>query len=153
MAIGHRLRKARKELGYSQKLVAEKLGITDVTYSRYELDKRQPSFETLEELAKIFNIDVVFFFEREVDDARNELDKEISEHLKNQQELYDNIRSFSHFFDNPPNEDIAEIVNDLKKEYYEMQLDLINLIERMKMIDLYELLHGKQQIHEVIIDN
>lgn len=152
MNIGQRLKKARKHKGFSQKVVANKLGITDVTYSRYELDKRQPSFKMLEEIANIFDIDVKFFFSRDIDDKRNELVNEITRYLEERQVLYDNITSFSHYFINSPNEDIDEIVNGLKKEYYSMQLESIDLINSMKMIDLHELVHGKQKIHEVITE-
>lgn len=146
MGIGHRLKKARKSTGLTQKAVATKLGITDVTYSRYELDKRKPSFEVLEELAQIFGVDITFFFEREIDDDKNRLKQLVSEFLDSKIELYTNIRGFSHYFISSPNEDIDEIVNDLKLQYYELQVNYHDLIKQMKPIELDKIIYGEDEI-------
>ncbi len=145
MHIGHRLRKARKDSGMSQKAVGESLGITDVTYSRYELNKRTPGFDILEKLSKLYNVDITYFFEREVDDKRNELVDKIKVYLVEKQKLYDEISGFSHYFINSPNEDIDEIVNDLKKDYYALKVEYHELIDEMRMFDIEKLTTKKRE--------
>lgn len=51
-----RLMQLREELGLTRKDVAEKLSIDQTTYGKYELDKRQPDYDTLQSLASFFNV-------------------------------------------------------------------------------------------------
>lgn len=51
------LKKVRQKLGLSQKEIAEKIGIQQAQYSRYEVST-SPSTEILEKLVKVFNINV-----------------------------------------------------------------------------------------------
>ena len=60
-----RLKYERIQKGYSQKELAELLGIPRGTYSHYELsnkDGRQPSFEIVCQLSKIFDVSVDYLF-------------------------------------------------------------------------------------------
>ncbi len=51
--IGSRFRKMRKELGYSQKDIGERIGIDRPTINRIELSKRLPSAHTLYRLMEL----------------------------------------------------------------------------------------------------
>ena len=49
------LKKARLDAGLTQLEVAEKLGVAQAQYARWENGGRNPKDETVEKLAKIFN--------------------------------------------------------------------------------------------------
>lgn len=50
------LRSLRENMGLKQKEAAEKLGINQVTYNRYEQGEREPDIKTLMQLAKFYNV-------------------------------------------------------------------------------------------------
>ena len=50
MIMGSRLREARQRLNYTQKDIAEELGISDSAISLYENERRNPNLETVLEL-------------------------------------------------------------------------------------------------------
>ncbi len=52
------LKSIRRETNLSQKQVAEKLNISQQTYSDYENCKTEPSSDTLTEIAKLFDVSV-----------------------------------------------------------------------------------------------
>lgn len=56
MTIGKNIQNARKEAGYTQKQLAEKCGVAEITIRQYELDKRQPRLEQLRKIADSLNI-------------------------------------------------------------------------------------------------
>ncbi len=51
--IGKRFRELRKELGYSQKEIAERIGVDRPTINKVELNKRLPSAHTLYRLMEL----------------------------------------------------------------------------------------------------
>lgn len=52
-----RLKKLRLEAGYSnQKSIAQELGTTQQSYSQWESGKRTPNSDSLDKLAKFFNV-------------------------------------------------------------------------------------------------
>ena len=58
------LRKARIDMGYSQQEMADFLGISRVSYARYENGDRQPDNATLMRLADYFNVSVDYLLGR-----------------------------------------------------------------------------------------
>lgn len=50
------LRKVRKESGMTMKDLAQRIGVSESAISQYENGKRQPGYETLIELSKIFDV-------------------------------------------------------------------------------------------------
>lgn len=56
MLKGSRLKEARKKLGYTQALLAEKLGISKSAISLYESEKRNPNLEIVIELIYILGV-------------------------------------------------------------------------------------------------
>lgn len=48
----------RKREGYSQQELSEKLSVSRSAISMYESGKREPDYETLEELADFFNVNM-----------------------------------------------------------------------------------------------
>lgn len=56
MTMGDRLRELRLRKHISQEDVARQIGITRSAYSHYEINNRQPVYETLKKLATLFNV-------------------------------------------------------------------------------------------------
>lgn len=50
------LKKARLKKGFSQKEVAEAIGVANSTYSLYESGNREPGFPTVKKLSDVLNI-------------------------------------------------------------------------------------------------
>jgi transcriptional regulator with XRE-family HTH domain len=63
--LGSRMQQARLDAGYTQEELAQKLGVTPITLSRWETGARYPSFEMLERFAEAVDKPLPFFFERE----------------------------------------------------------------------------------------
>ncbi len=58
MDLGNKILKLRKEKGYSQEELAEKLGVTRQTISNWELGSTHPNPEQLKGLSKILNVSI-----------------------------------------------------------------------------------------------
>lgn len=56
MTMGDRLRELRLRKNLSQEEVAKQIGVTRSAYSHYEINNRQPVYETLKKLAVLFNV-------------------------------------------------------------------------------------------------
>lgn len=52
MTIGERIQQLRKEKGITQKELAEKLNLAEITIRQYETNKREPKITTLSKIAK-----------------------------------------------------------------------------------------------------
>ena len=64
MAIGKSLKRFRKELKLTQTSVAEKLGILQQTYYKYENDKATPSADFVIKLADAYNVSADYLLGR-----------------------------------------------------------------------------------------
>ena len=53
MKVGSRIKGLRIEKGFSTDLMAEKLGLSEQTYRKYESDKNSPDLNTFEMIASI----------------------------------------------------------------------------------------------------
>ena len=62
MDISKNLKDIRKFYRFKSSWVAEKLGITQQAYNRYEDGTRAPSIDTLEKLARVYTIPIQCFF-------------------------------------------------------------------------------------------
>lgn len=56
MSLGKKLKSEREKRRWSQKYVAEKIGITNTVLSNYERDYRDPDTETLKKLAELYEV-------------------------------------------------------------------------------------------------
>ena len=59
------IKKIRVQKGFTQSEVASALGVSSVVYSRYETGKRQPSIDTLIQIADIFGVTVDYLLGRQ----------------------------------------------------------------------------------------
>ncbi|KAA0941581.1 helix-turn-helix transcriptional regulator [Sporosarcina sp. ANT_H38] len=64
MSLGKRLGHERTTRNWSQKIVAEKIGITNTVLSNYERDYRDPDTETLTRLADLYEVSVDYLLGR-----------------------------------------------------------------------------------------
>ena len=56
MTFSEKLRNIRKEKGFSQKEVAEKLSVSQPSYAQYENGKRNPKWETIRKIAEALGV-------------------------------------------------------------------------------------------------
>lgn len=60
---GNYIRERRLDKGYSQEEVAQKLGISQQTYSRYELGTREPGLDFITDVSKVLDFKPGDFFD------------------------------------------------------------------------------------------
>ncbi|WP_313428150.1 helix-turn-helix domain-containing protein [Siminovitchia terrae] len=65
MSLGKRLKIEREKRRWSQKFVAEKIGITNTVLSNYERDYRDPDTETLKRLAELYEVSIDYLLGHE----------------------------------------------------------------------------------------
>ena len=80
MKLGNNLFQARKKVGLSQEMVAEKLGVSRQTISKWETDETLPDIYQSKKLAKLYNLTLDELIEFDVDL------KEIEQVIKNTNE-------------------------------------------------------------------
>ena len=67
---GEKIKAKRKAMGLSQDDLAEKLGVTRQAVSKWETDRAQPTTSNLQELARVFSVDMAYFIGE--DDSKKE---------------------------------------------------------------------------------
>ncbi len=72
--LGKAIRKARKDVGLSQKELALSLQVSDKAISSYEVGRATPSFHTLQELSKVVNKPLSYF---DTEDQSDDIDLQI----------------------------------------------------------------------------
>ena len=61
--VGELIRKVRKEKGFTQKELGEKLGLTEATFNRYETGRQNLTLDTLQKIADVLEVRVNILFE------------------------------------------------------------------------------------------
>ncbi|MEN6463447.1 MAG: helix-turn-helix domain-containing protein [Syntrophomonas sp.] len=93
--LGNRLRKAREKKGFSQKFVAESLGITNSSLSNYERGERDPDTSILNRLADLYEVTMDYLFGRNYVDVKVNVDpdkiKDLSDVDKLAEELIQSL--------------------------------------------------------------
>ncbi|EWG12713.1 helix-turn-helix domain-containing protein [Cytobacillus firmus] len=85
MSLGSRLKKEREKRKWSQKEVAEKIGITNAVLSNYERDYRDPDTETLKRLADLYEVETDYLLgrpDRKKDILRDKDEKDIAKRME-----------------------------------------------------------------------
>ncbi len=95
MTIGGQIKKQRLILGWSQEKLARKLGVSTRAVFKWEHDETFPRSDSLEKLAKIFNVPLDYFFQEKQPDS-NEIPPDILEAVKHpkMQEFIRAVRPF-----------------------------------------------------------
>lgn len=73
--LGHKIKSARVAAGYSQKDLAKVLRVSDKSISAYEVNRAQPSLNTLKKIAQTVKQPLSYFTE----DKSSDLAKKISD--------------------------------------------------------------------------
>lgn len=60
---GNYIKERRQKMGLTQEEVAQKLGISQVAYGRYELGAREPNFSLILKIAEVLNFNPGEFFD------------------------------------------------------------------------------------------
>lgn len=66
MTLGEKLQKLRKERGYSQEVLAEKIGVTRQTISKWELNQSLPDLDFVGRLCEVFHVSADYLINGEV---------------------------------------------------------------------------------------
>lgn len=80
--LANRLRSLRKLNKYTQKDIADFLGISESGYGYYEQDRNEPSLETLRKLAEKYNVSVSYLTGESDDQNSNDENSFSSEERK-----------------------------------------------------------------------
>lgn len=75
---GDRIAYMREKRGLTQEDLSNKLGISRASLSHYETNRRQPDYETLRNIANLFDISTDYLLGR-TDDPHIEMDQDIRE--------------------------------------------------------------------------
>lgn len=91
--IGDRLKKLRQQKKLTQTEFANKIGISRGTYAHYEINKRQPDYETLIKIASFFNVSTDFLLGVTDNPQRDETkEQKLKEFLEQPGVPYDETR-------------------------------------------------------------
>lgn len=91
--IGDRLKKLRQQKKLTQTEFANKIGISRGTYAHYEINKRQPDYETLIKIASFFNVSTDFLLGVTDNPSRDETkEQKLKEFLEQPGVPYDETR-------------------------------------------------------------
>ncbi|MGU3473906.1 helix-turn-helix domain-containing protein [Paenibacillus sp. D51F] len=82
LTMGDRLRELRLNKNMSQEEVSKKIGITRSAYSHYEINNRQPVYETLIKLATFFEVSLDYMIGGEQNQSEAQVAPETFEILR-----------------------------------------------------------------------
>ncbi|MES5928114.1 helix-turn-helix transcriptional regulator [Bacillus cereus group sp. MG9] len=109
MTLGYRLKKERERRNWSQKFVAEKIGITNTVLSNYERDYRDPDTTTLGKLADLYEISTDQLLGRSNKLSKNE-ERDIARDLEKTLEELENSEEALMFDGEPIDEHTKEMI-------------------------------------------
>lgn len=108
--LGERLKDAREKKKYTQKYVADKLGISNGTVSGYERNYRDPDTEILTQMATLYGVSVDYLLHGELPKKISSQNNEIlnTEHLDNK------TRSIVNALEKLNEEQLEHVLNTIK---------------------------------------
>ena len=138
MKLGKNLFQARKKVGLSQEAVAEKLGVSRQTISKWETDETLPDIYQSKKLSKIYNISLDDLIEFDVE--LNEIEKAIENSDEKRDVKIDWTKAWGKkypilvTYQKEVNitkyaKEIRRLFNDLEKEYGYTELDAMLVLK------------------------
>ena len=138
MNLGNNLFQARKKAGLSQEAVAEKLGVSRQTISKWETDETLPDIYQSKKLSKLYNLSLDNLIEFDVE--LNEIEKEIEKSSEDRDKKIDWTKAWGKkypvliSYQNKVNiskyaKEIRRLFNDLEKEYGYSELDAMLVLK------------------------
>ena len=110
MRFGEKLRELRKQRGLRQKDIAKELNIAQNTYSDYENDKVQPSFESLVKISNILLVPIDLLFFEDYENDHEMISKAISRYLNDRDRILTKLRNHDKEFNENTEHDVSEIL-------------------------------------------
>lgn len=89
--VGQRLKKRRKQLGYSQEYLANKCGITFQQIQKYERGQNRMGSSRLYQICQILEVPITYFFEAMDDDQSDDIHEISLEELAEIKQSYSRI--------------------------------------------------------------
>jgi transcriptional regulator with XRE-family HTH domain len=136
MSLGKRLKMERVKRNWSQKYVAEKIGITNTVLSNYERDYRDPDTETLKKLADLYEVSVDYLLGRNHWSKLPELtprdEREIAKDLEKMIQSLENPNDGYSAFDGQIFDDVDEEDRELLINALEQSMRLAKRIAKKK---------------------
>ncbi len=138
MKLGNNLFQARKKVGLSQEAVAEKLGVSRQTISKWETDEILPDIYQSKKLSNIYNISLDDLIEFDV--GLNEIEKAIENSDEKRDVKIDWTKAWGKkypilvTYQKEVNitkyaKEIRRLFNDLEKEYGYTELDAMLVLK------------------------
>lgn len=138
MKLGNNLFQARKKVGLSQEAVAEKLGVSRQTISKWETDETLPDIYQSKKLSKIYNISLDDLIEFDVE--LNEIEKAIENSDEKRDAKIDWTKAWGKKYSilvtyqkevniTKYAKEIRRLFNDLEKEYGYTELDAMLVLK------------------------
>lgn len=138
MKLGNNLFQARKKVGLSQEAVAEKLGVSRQTISKWETDETLPDIYQSKKLSNIYNISLDDLIEFDVE--LNEIEKAIENSDEKRDAKIDWTKAWGKkypilvTYQKEVNitkyaKEIRRLFNDLEKEYGYTELDAMLVLK------------------------
>lgn len=123
--LSRMLKKIRIGCGFTQKQIADVLGVDRSTYTYYEIGKTSPDIKTLIKMARMFNVDYVDFF---LDCEKNVLEPGSYEDDLETYEKYD---------------------RKAETKIYDLSMDEKNLLVRYRVLSADDKLNFLNQMGEI----
>lgn len=138
MTLGNNLFKARKKKGLSQEEVAEKLGVSRQTVSKWETDETIPDILQSKKLSTLYglSLDELIEFDigiKEIDDAIDKTSEEASDKIdwtKMWSRKYPVLATYENTVETKSYAlRLAELLDEMKKEYGYSELDALLVLK------------------------
>ena len=116
MNIGERIAMLRKERGWNQQQLADKINVSQSTLAMWETDKRRPNTDALNDLADIFNVSLDFLMYRTNKRRYYELtDKDTKDIAKQAQQIIDGMNADAsvNFYGEPMTDEQKQSMKDI----------------------------------------
>lgn len=107
LMFSERLKELRKNMGYTQKEIAEQIGTSQPSYQNWEKGSRKPSRETIQKLADFFNVSTDYLL-GQTDIPNSTLEADIDTAIDNSV-AYDGT---------PITDNDREIIKNFLKDYF-----------------------------------
>lgn len=138
MTLGNNLFKARKKKGLSQEEVAEKLGVSRQTVSKWETDETVPDILQSKKFSTLYglSLDELIEFDigiKEIEDAIDKTSEEVSDKIdwtKMWSRKYPVLATYENTVETKSYAlRLAELLDEMKKEYGYSELDALLVLK------------------------
>lgn len=143
MQLGENIRLFRQAANYTQKQLAQKCGVAEITIRQYENGKREPKKEMIERIAAALNVSpVLLYMSSDIKMKRVNKDGSLTTVASGPIEINSEWRKMQHtvdeFIQNSPTERYKKVLNQFKKLSLDGQDKAIEQVELLTRIPEYK---------------